>query len=78
MMFCVQFWAHLYKGHVGIVERIHQRSIKVMNGLEGLSMRKGLGLFGLEKRRLGENVINVNQCLKGGSKEDETLFSCAQ
>lgn len=59
-----------------MLERIHQRSTKVMNGLEHLSMRKGLGLFGLEKRRRRENVINVNQYLKGGSKEGEVrLFS---
>lgn len=59
-----------------MLERIHQRSTKVMNGLEHLSMRKGLGLFGLEKRRCRENVINVNQYLKGGSKEREVrLFS---
>lgn len=39
-------------------------------------MGKGLGLFGLEKRRLRENGISVNQYLEGGLKEGEVrLFS---
>lgn len=40
-------------------------------------MRKGLGLFGLEGRRLRENVINKS-ILKGGNKEGKALRSSAQ
>lgn len=37
-----------------------------------------LGLFGLEKRRLGGNLINVCEYLMGGSEEQGARFFSAE
>ena len=70
---CVPFWAPQYKRDMDILERVQQRAMKTMNGLQHLSYekwRRELGLLSLEKRRLGEELINVYKYLRGGCKED--------
>jgi len=53
--FWVQFWAPLYKRNVDVLEKLQQRAMKMIKGLEYLSYKdwlRNVGLFILEKRRL--------------------------
>ncbi|PKU44789.1 hypothetical protein llap_4896 [Limosa lapponica baueri] len=49
---CFQFWASQYKRDIDILERVQQRTMKMMKGLEQLSYEermRHIGLFSLKK-----------------------------
>ena len=68
----VQFWAPQYKAD--ILERIQQRAMKMMKGLEHLTYEEGLrdlGLFSMEKRMCrGFLSICVNSRKEGGKRTE--------
>ena len=60
--YCVQFWAPQFKKERDLLEGVQPRATKMTKGMEYLLYEKklsNLSLFGLKKRRLRGDLVNV-------------------
>ena len=78
---CIQMWSPQYRTDTHVLEHVQRKARKMIQGMKHLSYEdklKGLGLFSLEKRRLGSDLIVAFQNLKGGAtgkKRTDSLLS---
>ncbi|PKU43848.1 hypothetical protein llap_5844 [Limosa lapponica baueri] len=67
-IYCIQLWSPQHKKNMDLLERVQQRAMKTIRGLEHLSYEDRLresGLFSLKRRGLWGDLIAAFQYLKG-------------
>ncbi|PKU42239.1 hypothetical protein llap_7455 [Limosa lapponica baueri] len=76
LQYCVQLWSPQHKKDMDLLERVQQRSMKMIRAEAPLDLwyedgLRELGLFSLEKRRLWGDLIVAFQYLKGAYRRDK-------
>jgi len=76
---CVQFWVPQYQRDLDMLERVQERAMKMVKGLQHASCEeklRELGPFSLERRWLREDLINFYKYLEERCKaEGARLYS---